>query len=115
VDGGKESTAPNENVTLSHILMAHGEEVILQTAKFIVSENYGTKFTANLLLDSSSQRTFMTENFARHLKLPSDTRKFLLVSTFVDKKPQYLDTYVVQFTVFSKESMPIVLYDNVLP
>jgi len=109
------SSSTTKNVTLSHALMAHGEKVVLQTAKVIVSGHDGTKCTANLLLDGASQHTFMTEQLAKHLKLPSKNRESLLISTFGDKKPQCMDTYVVQFTVLSKESLPIVLHGNVLP
>jgi len=49
-----ESSSSTKNVTLSHALMAHGERVILQTAKVVVSGNDGTKFTAIMLLDSAS-------------------------------------------------------------
>ena len=66
------SSSTTKNVTLSHALIARGEKVVLQTAKVIVSGNDGTKCTANFLFDSASQHTFMTEQLAKHLKLPGN-------------------------------------------
>ena len=110
-----EPAAVANNVNLSHSLLACGEKVLLQTAKVTVLAEDGSRIFANLLLDSASQRTFMTDRLAKQLKLPLQQRESLLVSTFGDKKPQQLDTHVVKFTITSKENSPIVLHANVLP
>ena len=47
---------------------------------------------ARILLDSASHRTFMTEKFAKELKLQSEHKELLSVSTFDAKNPQDVDT-----------------------
>ena len=112
---GTESVSVANNVNLSHSLLACGERVLLQTAKVIVLAEDGSRISANLLLDSASQWTFMTDRLAKQLKLSSQQRESLLVSTFGGKRPQCLDTYVVKFTIATQENSPIVLHANVLP
>ena len=109
------SEASTESVNLSHSLLAGGVKVLLQTAKVTVLAEDGSGISANLLLDSASQRIFMTDRLAKQLKLPSQQKESLLISTFGDKRPQNLDTYVVKFTIVTQETPPIVLHANVLP
>ena len=54
------------HVKLSHTLLVSEEIVLLQTAnlKVIVSGTNGCKISARVLLDSASQRTFVTEQLA---------------------------------------------------
>ena len=49
------------------------------------------------------------------MKLPSQQKESLLISTFGDKRPQNLVIYVVKFTIATQETPPIVLHANVLP
>ena len=53
------------NVNLSCSLLACEERVLLQTAKVSALAKDGSKISANLLLDSASQRTFMTNRLAK--------------------------------------------------
>ena len=87
----------------------------MQTARVTICGSDGCKVSAYLLLDSASQRTFMTEQLARKLKLPSLRNESLLVSTFGGTRPQNLNTRVVCFTILAKDNPPIVLNANVLP
>ena len=109
------SEASTESVNLFHSLLAGGEKVLLQTAKVTVLAEDGSGISANLLLDSDSQQTFMTDRLAKQLKLPSQQKESLLIYTFEDKRPQNLDTYVVKFTIVTQETPPIVLHANVFP
>jgi len=52
--------------------------VLLQTAVAPVCCGDGSVISARILLDSASQRTFMTDQMAKLLKLPSQ-RKFQFV------------------------------------
>ena len=45
-----------------------------------------------MLLDSASQRTFMTSKLAQKLKLPLDHKEQLSVSTFDAKKATNIDS-----------------------
>jgi len=51
----------SNNVSLSHALLTTGERVLLQTARVTICGRNGCKVSTYLLLDSGSQRTFMTE------------------------------------------------------
>ena len=102
------------HVKLSHTLLASGEKVLLQTAKVIVSGTNGCKISARVLLDSASQRTFVTEQLAKQLQLPLQQKELLSISTFGGKRPEGLDTYVVQFSISTKEGSLITLSANVL-
>lgn len=58
---------------------------------------------ARVLLDSASQRTFMTNKLAQRLKLPSEYKEYLSVSTFGATKATNVETYVVNFKVRIKD------------
>ena len=64
-------------------------------------------------MDSASQRTFVTEQLAKQLQLPLQ-QKELSISTFGGKRPEGLDTYIVQFSISTKEGSLITLSANVL-
>ena len=51
-------------------------------------------------------RTFVTEKLAKELKLKSQCRELLSVSTFGAKNPHDVDTYVVNFNVMTKDNSP---------
>ena len=110
----KETNTDVNHVKLSHTLLASGEKVLLQTAKVIVSGTNGCKISARVLLDSASQRTFVTEQLAKQLQLPLQQKELLSISTFGGKRPEGLDTYVVQFSISTKEGSLITLSVNVL-
>ena len=69
---------------------------------------------ARVLLDSASQRTFMTNKLAQKLKLPSEHKEYLSVSTFGATKATNLETYVVNFKVKIKDGSYMSLSANVL-
>ena len=54
---------------VSNTLLAGGERVLLQTAETFVCGKDGVKFEAQVLMDSASDWTFMTEQMAKHLNL----------------------------------------------
>ena len=111
------STETNDDVNyakLSHTLLASEEKVLLQTAKVIVSGTNGCKVSARVLLDSASQRTFVFEQLAKQLQLPLQQKELLSTSTFGGKGLEGLDTYVVQFSIITKEDTLITLSANVL-
>ena len=89
--------------------------MLLQTATVTVCGDTGSKASVRVLLDSGSQRTFMTHQLARKLNLSSQSNETLLVSTFGGKKPHNLNTYVVHFTVVIKKNISMLLHANVVP
>jgi len=84
-------------VSTDHMLLTSGERVILQTALVPIYCSNGSIISARLLLDSASQRTFMTERLATKLGLPSQRKETLSISTFSSQCPHTIDTYVVHF------------------
>ena len=103
----------DSNVT--PMLLASGERVLLQIATVPVqSVNGSVTVTARVLLDSASQRTFMTDQLAKRLELTPDHRELLSVSTFGAGKATDVDTYVVHFTVKLKDGSHMLMFANVL-
>ena len=98
-----DESSPTEQTVGSHVthtMLASNERVLLQTAIVPIQTSDGqTLINARVLLDSASQRTFMTTKFAQKLKLHSEHKETLSVSTFGAQKAKNVDTYVVTFKV----------------
>ena len=106
-------TAVDPNISLT--LLASGERVLLQTATCSVESIDGSIVSkVRILLDSASQRTFMTGRLARELRLASESKELLSVSTFGATKATEIDTYVVHFKLKLKDGSHMVMYANVL-
>ena len=101
-------------IVVSNALLAGGERVLLQTAQVVVCGKDGVQCQARILMDSASHRTFMTEQMAKCLNLPSQRVELLSLSTFGTKRTQHLDTYVVNFNIIVKDGSSLSLHANVL-
>ena len=66
---------------------------MLQTAIVLIQSSDGKLVKARILLDSASQRTFMTNQLAQKLKLPLSQREHLSVSTFGGQKATNIRRY----------------------
>jgi len=88
--------------------------VLLQTAVAPVCCGDGSVISARILLDSVSQRTFVTDRMAKLLKLPSQRKETLSVCTFGSQGPQNIETYVVHFNIITKNGTQLNLQANVL-
>jgi len=95
-------------------LLATGEKVLLQTAIVSIQGENGQVVRARVLLDSASQRTFMTNQLAQRLKLSIKHKECLSVSTFGASKATNIDTYVVNFKVYTNDGSDLTLSANVL-
>ena len=76
----------NITTDLTQSLLASGEKVMLQTAIVLIQSSDGKLVKARILLDSASQRTFMTNQLAQKLKLSLSHKEHLSVSTFGAQK-----------------------------
>ena len=78
-------------------LLASDEQVLMQTATVEVEnlEKSG-KQTIRLLLDTGSQRSYITEQLANKLQLPIKGSETLTVYTFNTSKPRQLQTPVTE-------------------
>ena len=108
-------TTGHTTCATSPACLATGEQVILQTAYSTVSGEDGSSMDARLLLDSSSQRTYMSERLTRQLHLQPVLQEPLAVSTFGDTRPFTMDTYVVHFYLLLKDGSRLALSANVVP
>ena len=70
--------------------------------------------SVKVLFDSASHRTFMTNKLAKRLQLSSQCKEALSVSTFAAKRPQDVDTYVVQFNLMTKDGTSLLLQANII-
>ena len=103
-------TTVNSNAT--PMLLVSGERVILEIATVPIKRLDGSfTITSRVLLDSASQRTFMTDCLVRELKLVSKYKELLLVSTFGAEKANNVDTYV---GVKMKDGSHMLMFANVL-
>ena len=97
------------------MLLSSGERVLLQIATVPIQSLDGSvTVTARVLLDSASQRTFMTDRLARQLKPVPEHRELLSVSTFEAEKASDIDTCVVHFRVKTKDGSHMLMFANVL-
>ena len=108
-------TAGHTTCATSPACLATGEQVILQTAYSTVSGEDGSSMDTRLLLDSGSQRTYMSERLARQLHLQPVLQEPLAVSTFGNTRPFTMDTYVVHFYLLLKDGSRLAMSANVVP
>jgi len=103
------------SANVTHSLLVSNERVLLQTA-IVPFQTFDEQTTikARVLLDSASQRTFMTTKLAQKLKLQSEHKEYLSVSTFGAERAKGVDTYVVTFKVKVKDGSFMTLSANVL-
>ena len=97
------------------MLLASGEKVLLQIATVLIQKMDGSiNVTARVLLDSASQRTFMTDRLAKQLKLIPEHKELLSVATFGAEKASNIHTYVVHFRVKTKDGSRMLMFANAL-
>ena len=113
--GSTGSSTHTADVSSNTALLASGERVLLQTA-IVQVQNLDELVTvkANALMDSASQRTFMTEQLAKRLRLKPEGDELLSVSTFGAGKAIGMDTYTVRFGVKLNDGSCMMMCANVL-
>ena len=97
-------------------LLASDEQVLMQTATVEVEnlEKSG-KQTIRLLLDTGSQRSYITEQLADKLQLPIKGSETLTVYTFNTSKPRQLHALVTELRLLTKDGLSLHLRVNVVP
>ena len=97
-------------------LLASDEQVLMQTATVEVEnlEKSG-KQTIRLLLDTGSQRSYITEQLADKLQLPIKGSETLTVYTFNTSKPRQLQTPVTELRLLTKDGSSLHLRVDVVP
>jgi len=100
----------------SQSLLSTNEIVLMQTA-FSIVENPDTSACSNvrLLLDSGSQRTYITENLCKKLDLKTQGEDVLNLVTFGSTKPQHVKTKRTKIKLKLKDGSCVEITANVVP
>ena len=100
-------------------LVAAEERVIMQTALIELTDvknvEDDVKQSARVLLDSGSQRTYISEDIANKLKLIPIDKNFLTIYTFGTTKPKCIETPVVEVKMVLKSGFTMKIKANVVP
>ena len=96
--------------------LAAGQNVILQTATSPIFADQGRRTASiRILLDSGSQRTYLSKRMAQTLRLQPSLHEPLSISTFGDTQPFTVDTHLVHFQLGLKDGSRMDLSANVVP
>ena len=97
-------------------MVAIGEQVIMQTATVDLVNPFCEKIeTTRLLLDCGSQRSYITEDLAKRLKLNSTGKNYLTIYTFGTTKPKEIETPIVELGIQLKSGFVMNIKANVVP
>ena len=97
-------------------MVAIGEQVIMQTATVeLVNPIRETFETTRLLLDCGSQRSYITEDLAKRLKLHYIGKNYLTIYTFGTTKPKEIETSIVELGIQLKSGFIMNIKANVVP
>ena len=90
--------------------------VLMQTASAVVRNGEkGSSSTIRLILDSGSQRTYITKELAKELKLKLSEPKELSVVTFGVSQPKNIQCHSSQLQLVLKDENTLTLNVNVVP
>ena len=108
-------TEPISTIT-ENTLLASDEQVLMQTATAEVENlEKSIRQAIRLLLDTGSQRTYITEQLAEKLQLPIKGSETMTVYTFSTSKPRQLQTPVTELRLLMKDGSSLHLRVNVVP
>ena len=78
-------------------------------------EENGIKQSVRALLDSGSQRTYISQDITDKLKLTPIDKNLLTIYTFGTTKPKCIETPVVEVTMILKSGFTMKIKANVVP
>ena len=91
-------------VAAVHTLLSSDEQVLMQTSTVEVEDlRKSRKVTTRLLLDTGSQRTYITNELAEKLQLPITGSETLTVYTFSASISRELHTSVTELRLLTKD------------
>lgn len=106
-----------QNDTTSNMYAGTQSSVLLQTAKLQLF-NVSTPETciiARAVLDSGSQRTYVTDHLRNQLNLPTIRSEFLKIKTFGTHEPRAVNCDVVELNLIVEEDNTLSLSALVIP
>ena len=115
-----DATPESQNVSnvtdAKEMLLTSGSQVQMQTATSTIKNLSGSSSTSvRLILDSGSQKTYVTEKLAKDLHLQLNPPERLTVITFGTEKPRYLQYMPSKLQLILKDGDPMVLDVSVIP
>ena len=97
-------------------LVSSGEMVLMQTAKAVIkSPNNSEVENVRILLDSGSQRTYVTESLAHKLKLKRESEEEIKLITFGSDKPKTVKTTQTQLSIKLNNGEYLQVSANIVP
>ena len=103
-------------VTQENALLSSGDVVLMQTAKAVIRNPSGNEYDKiRLLMDSGSQRTYITEAYARKLNLKFMSTEEVSVVTFGSDRPKTVKTPKVNFNLTLADGTLMNMDANVVP
>ena len=98
------------------VLISSGEIVLMQTAKTEVKNPCTNKSdVVRILLDSGSQRTYVTEKLAEQLHLTKDKEEEIKLVTFGSEKPKSVKTFQTKISLKLKNGQYLDIGANIVP
>lgn len=105
-----------EKDDVENVLLSSGQEVVMQTAMIDVQNSDCTESQrVRVLLDSGSQRTYVSENLARHLKLKPQFQQELKLATFGNEKYRTVKTSNADMILNTKDGKKLNITANIVP
>ncbi len=110
----EETNEPNK--CQENALISSGECVLMQTAKAeIKNPNSSSSAEVRLLLDSGSQRTYITENLADRLNLKKMGEQEIRLATFGTETPKVIKTSSTEISIKLNNGKYMKLSANIVP
>lgn len=98
------------------VLISSGEMVLMQTAKAEIKNPIANKSeVVRILLDSGSQRTYITEKLAEQLQLPKDKEEEIKLVTFGSDRYKTIKTIQTQISLKLKNGQYLDIGANIVP
>ena len=88
----------------------------MQTARADINNpNNGLKQNVRMLLDSGSQRTYITESLAKKINLKMGKKEEIMLVTFGSDTPKRIKTPTIKLNILLKDGSTLKISANVVP
>ena len=99
-----------------NVLVSSGEMVLMQTAKAeIMNPNKHKSDQVRILLDSGSQRTYVTETLAEKLQHTRENEEEIKLVTFMSDRPQTVKTTQTKLSIILNNGQHLDISANIVP
>lgn len=106
----------DEELNTENSLISSGEMVLMQTAKAdITNPNNSLKQKVRMLLDSGSQRSYITEALAKKMNLKMGKKEEIMLVTFGSDTPKRIKTPTTKLNIILKDGSTLKIRANVVP